>query len=157
MGTSEPQAKFELDIVESSPGILEFRKKSDSAVLAIVISSPPRPEGIKFVTSHSSQFQIGLMGWGAGHRIPAHSHRVIPRKIDRTSEVLFIRKGKVKMSLFTDDGDLLTNSTLSAGDIVTLFEGGHGFEILEDAEIVEIKQGPYLGEDEKYRFESDKQ
>lgn len=144
-------------IEQPIPGVTQFRSNPSGKLMAQIVSAETTSSGITFLTSNHEQFQVGLLGWKSGHRIPAHSHREIPREIDRTSEVLFIRKGKVKMSLFTDEGDLLTNSTLSAGDIVTLFEGGHGFEILEDAEIVEIKQGPYLGEDEKYRFESDKQ
>lgn len=144
-------------IEQPTPGVTQFRSNPSGKLMAQIVSSETTSSGITFLTSNDEQFQVGLLGWKSGHRIPAHSHRVIPREIDRTSEVLFIRKGKVEMSLFTDDGYLLTKSTLWAGDVVALFEGGHGFEILEDAEIVEVKQGPYLGEDEKYRFESDKQ
>ncbi len=34
-----------------------------------------------------------------------------------------------------------------------LSAGGHGFEMLEDAEIIEVQQGPYCGDKDKTRFE----
>ena len=39
-----------------------------------------------------------------------------------------------------------------AGDVILLIEGGHGFEVLEEIEMVEVKQGPYAGERDKERF-----
>jgi len=140
---------------QDADGILRFRLEPSGQLLALVVPAGLVGEGIRFLTSSEEQFQVGSMQWRTGHTIPAHTHRVIPREINRTSEVLFVRKGLVRMSLYTDEGEWLTESLLQAGDVVTLFEGGHGFNIIEDADIVEIKQGPYLGEDEKYRFEND--
>jgi RNA-binding protein YlmH len=72
---------------------------------------------------------------------------VVHRKITRTQEVLFIRKGKVKVNFYTAGKEYLSSSTLNDGDVIFLCSGGHGFEILKDAQIIEVKQGPYSGKD----------
>ena len=37
--------------------------------------------------------------------------------------------------------------------MILLSFGGHGFEMLEDSEIIEVKQGPFAGNIDKSRFE----
>lgn len=133
-------------------GCEEYRNSQSDELIAIVIASPRDSHGISFPTTSAEEFQVGQMSWPAGHVIQAHSHRPIGRTTQSTSEVLFIRRGKVKMTLFTADGVPLAERELSDGDVVALFSGGHGFEILSDADIIEVKQGPYTGEDEKFRF-----
>lgn len=120
--------------------------------MAIVIGPSQVDEGITFMTQESEELQIGLLRWKAGHEIEAHSHRPLQRLLASTAEVLFVRHGRVEMNLFTPEGDFLSSRILSSGDVVALLRGGHGFRMLEDAEIVEVKQGPYTGIDEKYRF-----
>ena len=147
--------------VQGTPGVVhvprgdgseEYRLRDSGALIAIVISHARTDQGLSFPTSDTEEFQIGHMAWPAGHKIQAHSHRSITRVTQSTSEVLFIRRGKVRMTLFTAEGQPLAIRELGEGDVVALFSGGHGFEILEDADIVEVKQGPYTGEDEKFRF-----
>ena len=64
----------------------------------------------------------------------------------------FIKKG---VDFLTKDQDLLQldikkDKILTKGDIIILFQGGHGFKILEKTNIIEIKQGPYVeGKDKK--------
>ncbi len=41
---------------------------------------------------------------------------------------------------------------LCSGDIILLSKGGHGFEVLEDIEMIEVKQGPYSGDKDKTKF-----
>jgi mannose-6-phosphate isomerase-like protein (cupin superfamily) len=74
------------------------------------------------------------------------------RTIDSTQEVLFIRSGRVRVDLYGEDRGYRSSLELGAGDVIFLASGGHGFEILDDADIVEVKQGPYKGEGEKTRF-----
>ena len=120
--------------------------------LAIVIPASATATGLEFLTNSSDQFQVGLLGWPTGHVIDAHTHVPLDRTISRTSEVLFVRSGAVNMSLYTDDGSHLIDHELKGGDVVVLLSGGHGFTMLEPSQLVEIKQGPYLGEKEKIRF-----
>ena len=135
-----------------SDGHDKFLDPENGTLMAIVIGPSQADEGISFTTENSEELQVGLLRWNAGHRIDSHSHRPLRRVLESTAEVLFVRSGKVEMTLFTSEGGFLTSRVLSTGDVVALFRGGHGFRILEDADIVEVKQGPYTGIDEKYRF-----
>jgi hypothetical protein len=121
-------------------------------LLAIIIRSGYEKDGIEFFTeSHYSQ-QLGYMKRPAGHTIPPHKHRIVKREVFQTQEVLFIKSGKVKVDFFTDDHAFVSSTILNKGDVILLAEGGHGFEMLEQSEIIEVKQGPYEGDEDKIRF-----
>ncbi len=122
------------------------------AELALVVRAGFGQPGINFVTDDESVDQLGVLRWPQGHLIDAHVHNPLARTIDSTQEVLFIRSGRVRVDLYGDDQMYRSSLELGAGDVIFLASGGHGFEILEDADIVEVKQGPYRGEGEKTRF-----
>ena len=84
--------------------------------------------------------------------IQPHAHKVRPREVTVTQEVLVLRKGKLRVDFYDDDETYLESRILEQGDTILLVSGGHGFEVLEDVDIIEVKTGPYLGEDEKKRF-----
>jgi hypothetical protein len=69
-----------------------------------------------------------------------------------TQEALFIRKGKLRVDFYSQEQEYRTSRVLGAGDVVLLIRGGHGFEVLEDLNMVEVKQGPYAGDMDKTRF-----
>jgi cupin fold WbuC family metalloprotein len=112
---------------------------------------------IKFLTNIDSSQQIGIMHRASGYKIKPHKHNFIQRVISITQEVLIIKKGKCKISIFDDNDSFISEIVVSAGDIIFLAMGGHGIEVIEDVSIIEIKQGPYLKEnDKKYlKFDSD--
>jgi mannose-6-phosphate isomerase-like protein (cupin superfamily) len=85
--------------------------------------------------------------------IPPHVHNPVPREVQFTKEVLFIKSGKVRVDFYDDEQNYLESRILSAGDVILLAYGGHGFEMLEQTEMIEVKQGPYAGEADKTRFE----
>ena len=85
--------------------------------------------------------------------IPPHVHNTVQRDVHFTQEVLFIKSGKVRVDFYDDNKVYLESRVLHQGDVVLLAFGGHGFEMLEDSEIIEVKQGPYAGEMDKVRFE----
>ena len=122
------------------------------AELALVIRANFSQPGINFVTTDESVHQLGVLKWPKGHLIDAHVHKPMCRAIDSTQEVLFIRSGRVRVDLYREDRRYHSSLELGAGDVIFLVSGGHGFEILDDADIVEVKQGPYKGEGEKTRF-----
>ena len=135
-----------------SRGIDHILAKDGKELLAIVVSPNVNVRGIQFVTNDDSAHQIGVLNWAQGHRISAHLHNPMKRTIDSTQEVLFVRSGRLRVDLYDSDKRYQCSRELESGDVVFLVAGGHGFEILEDADIVEVKQGPYLGEGEKTRF-----
>lgn len=122
-------------------------------ILATILRANFHSEGIEFFTpSHFSQ-QLGYMNRPRGYVIAPHVHNPVPREVQFTKEVLFIRSGKVRVDFYNDNQSYLESRILNQGDIVLLAFGGHGFEMLETSEIVEVKQGPYAGDADKTRFE----
>ena len=125
---------------------------TSGSVLAIIVHPGCVEPGIRFVTEDHSTHQIGVLNWRKGHQIEDHIHNPLHRSIDSTQEVLFVRSGRVRVDLYSDDTVYIDSRELAEGDVIFLAAGGHGFEILDDADIVEVKQGPYMGDGEKTRF-----
>ncbi|HKC35125.1 MAG TPA: hypothetical protein VKB95_03650 [Chitinophagaceae bacterium] len=124
-----------------------------SSELGIIIRANYGKEGIEFFTDSESSQQLGYMKRPDGYLIVPHKHNLVPRKVHLTQEVLFIRSGKVRVDFYTNEKTYLESRILNQGDIILLADGGHGLKILETAEIIEVKQGPYCGETDKERFE----
>ncbi len=121
--------------------------------LALVIREAFREPGIHFFTPNDFSQQFGYMQHGSGHQVIPHTHNVVQRSVTRTQEVLFVRSGRCRVDLYTDDQVFVASVLLAAGDWILLAGGGHGLETLEEAELFEIKQGPFIGEMDKTRFE----
>jgi len=131
-----------------------FEEISDGGkILAIIVRSTFSEPGIRFFSQPDFSQQFGYMRRPAGYAIAPHVHNPVQREVVLTQEVLFVRSGLVRVDLFRDDHTLLTSRLLSRGDTVFLAEGGHGLEMVEDSEILEVKQGPYAGDGDKTRFE----
>ncbi len=122
-------------------------------MIAIIIYADYEPEGIEFFTPNNFSQQLAAMRRPAGYRIPAHVHKPVPREVRYTQETLFIRKGRVEINFYDESKRFLESRTLKTGDVILLVSGGHDFLMLEDTEMIEVKQGPYAGEDDKERFE----
>ncbi len=120
--------------------------------LALIIRADYQSDGVKFFTPDSYSQQLAYMNHVAGHKIDAHVHNQVSRQVEFTQEVLVIRKGKLRVDFYSKEQEYLESRELSGGDIILLASGGHGFEVLEDLEMVEVKQGPYTGEGDKTRF-----
>lgn len=123
------------------------------SILAVIVRSNFNSEGIKFFTPDHFSQQLGYMNRPAGYVIAPHVHNPVAREVQFTKEVLFIKSGKLRVDFYDDDQNYLESRTLRQGDIVLLAFGGHGFEMLEASEIIEVKQGPYAGEGDKTRFQ----
>lgn len=122
-------------------------------LLALIVPANFHAEGITFFTPDSFSQQLGYMNRPKAYMIPPHEHNPVARTVEWTQEVLFIKSGKIRMDIYAPGTrEYLESHILTAGDIVLLADGGHGFHILESAEIIEVKQGPYAGEADKIRF-----
>ncbi len=122
--------------------------------LAIILPASFRSEGIKFFTPNDFSQQLGYMNRPDGYVISPHVHNPVVREVQYTKEVLFIKSGKVRADFYDDDQNYLESHILYQGDVILLAFGGHGFEMLEPSEMIEVKQGPYAGDEDKTRFES---
>jgi hypothetical protein len=122
-------------------------------ILGIIIRSNYSKDGIEFFTSENDSQQLGYMKRPSGYKIQPHRHNIVIREVHLTQEVLFIKKGLVRVDFYDNDQNYLDSRTLNQGDIILLSDGGHGFEMLDESEIVEVKQGPYCGDKDKIKFQ----
>ena len=123
-------------------------------LLAIIISHKFSTPGIHFFTPDELSQQLAYMRHPAGKEIPPHVHNSVHRDVQLTKEVLFIKRGKLRVDFYDDERNYLESRILESGDTILLAGGGHGFEVLEEVEMFEVKQGPYAGEQDKTRFEA---
>lgn len=126
--------------------------KDQERTLAIIITHDFKEEGVHFCTPGSYSQQLAYMHHPIGKIIDPHVHNIVNREVYYTQETLFIKSGKLRVDFFSDNKEYLESYILSAGDVIMLASGGHGFEVLEEVEMFEVKQGPYAGEKDKTRF-----
>lgn len=131
--------------------MIEYIKKSD-ILFAIIVRSDYKQNGLKFFTAENSTQQIGCVGHPKGTLCQAHIHNRIKREVFYTSETLIIKKGKIRADIYDNDKNYLESKILYKGDVILFLDGGHGFKFLEDTQMIEIKQGPYLNVNDKERF-----
>ena len=131
--------------------LVEEIKKKDK-VLAMIIRDDYISDGVDFITPDDFSQQIAYMHHPAGRVIDAHVHNMVHRNVVLTQEVLFIKSGKLRVDLYDDYKDYLESVILERGDAILLVSGGHGFTVLEEVEMIEVKQGPYSGDKDKVRF-----
>jgi mannose-6-phosphate isomerase-like protein (cupin superfamily) len=124
----------------------------EGAILAIIVRAEFRREGIHFFTESAMSQQLAFMRYPAGRLIEPHTHNLVPREVQFTQEALFIRKGRLRVDFYDSDQCYVESRVLDTGDVILLMQGGHGFEMLEEVEMIEVKQGPYVGEGDKTRF-----
>lgn len=123
--------------------------------IALIIKADFDEPGIHFFTPPSFSQQVAFMKHPKGKKIAPHVHNLVNRQVLYTQEVLLVRRGRVRVNLYSSSREFLTYRTLEAGDVILLCGGGHSFEMLEETSMVEVKQGPYVGEEDKTRFEED--
>jgi mannose-6-phosphate isomerase-like protein (cupin superfamily) len=128
------------------------RVEDGGQLLAIIIPAEYSNSGIQFFTPNDFSQQLAFMRHPAGKVIDPHVHNLVVRRVEYTQEVLFIRKGKLRVDFYSEEHTYLHSRILSAGDVILLAKGGHGFEVLEEVEMIEVKQGPYAGDSDKTRF-----
>ena len=123
-----------------------------NTILAIIIRTNFKKEGIHFFTPEDFSQQLGYMNRPIGYKISPHIHNKVQRTINYTQEVLFIKSGLVRVDFYKLDRSFFKSRVLETGDVILLSAGGHGFEMLEESEILEVKQGPFSGNIDKTRF-----
>ena len=121
-------------------------------VLAYVIRSTATASSTAFITPDEATFQAGFVVYPAGGEVVPHVHLPIRREVVGTSELLFVRSGRCYLDLYDADRRIVASRELGPGDAVLSLGGGHGFRMIEDTVLLELKQGPFVGESEKARF-----
>jgi mannose-6-phosphate isomerase-like protein (cupin superfamily) len=126
----------------------------NNVLLAIIINANYKKEGIEFFTNDNDSQQLGYMNRPKGYVVAPHRHNLVAREVHLTQEVLFIKSGKVRVDFYDNEQNYIKSAILNKGDVILLSDGGHGFKMLKNSEMIEVKQGPYCGEKDKVRFES---
>lgn len=128
----------------------------NNVLLAIIGYSNYTPNTTEFLTSDEHFLQMGFIKCKKNHEIQPHQHLPVKREFYRTNEFLFIREGKVSLNMYSDDKKFLETHLLQKDDWVLLLGGSHGFDILENTTMIEVKNGPYAGDMDKLRFDKPK-
>jgi cupin fold WbuC family metalloprotein len=90
--------------------------------------------------------QASLLRLPQGKTIAPHRHLLQFRNTEGTCEAWVVISGSLQAQVFDVDNTVADTVTLSAGDCMVLYRGGHNFTVVsEDAVIYEIKNGPYYG------------
>lgn len=130
----------------------ETIKDKKGTIIAIIVYNDYQKEGVGFFTAANFSQQLAFISHKSGKTIGAHVHSVSKRDIQLTQETLFVKKGKLKVNFYDDEKTYFDSRILGSGDVILLTAGGHGFEILEDVNMIEVKQGPYLNDSDKVSF-----
>ncbi len=125
----------------------------DGVLLALIVRKEYSNPGVQFFTPGDFSQQLGYMQHPAGKRIKPHIHLPVHRELTYTQEVLFIRRGKLRVDFYASNQEYVESRVLTTGDVILLASAGHGFQVLEDLEMFEVKQGPYAEEADKTRFD----
>jgi mannose-6-phosphate isomerase-like protein (cupin superfamily) len=134
--------------------LIEHIVDASGEELALILRRDFQKDGIEFLTANDYSQQLGYMKRPAGYAIPPHVHNPVEREVRYTKEVLFIKSGRLRVDFYTDQQTYIESTVLEAGDVILLAYGGHGFLMLEPTEIIEVKQGPYVGDRDKTRFQA---
>ena len=119
----------------------------------IVRRNYQKKKGVNFFTDKESTQQFGYMNHKKNHIILPHRHNKRQSKILLTTEVLILLKGILRVDFYTDKEKYLFSKKLYANDLILLSDGGHGFKVLKDVKMIEVKQGPYSLSMDKVKFE----
>jgi hypothetical protein len=126
--------------------------RTGDQLLAIIIGDDFHEEGVHFVTPFNLSQQLAFIRHPSGKKIAPHLHNSLPREVLYTQEVLILKKGRVRVDFYDECQVYLESRVIKGGDVILLVSGGHGFEVLDEVEMIEVKQGPFAGESDKTRF-----
>jgi hypothetical protein len=103
-------------------------------------------DGLNFFSQEDEYVQVGSWGYNTGTALKPHVHNHVPREVTVTQEVLYVRRGSIKARIFGLQDQPIAEFNAIEGDVVILLRGGHGYDIIEDGtQVLEVKNGPYLG------------
>tara|TARA_Y100000996_G_C22293269_1_gene548996 strand:+ start:320 stop:712 length:393 start_codon:yes stop_codon:yes gene_type:complete len=130
---------------------MKIKDKNDN-LLAYVIKKNDQKKGKNFYTDSSEEFQLASFDLDESDEILRHIHISQERTIKKTSEAIFLQEGSLTFSIYDKELKLISEVTLDEGDVILLIEGGHGVKINGNAKFLEVKQGPYIENNDKKRF-----
>ena len=128
--------------------------KHESKVNVIIYRDDDWVEGLNFITPDNMFIQVGSWWYQKGKVLDKHVHNEFDRVGKRTQECVYVKRGSMKVTLYSEKFEELESFILYTGDLAVFAYGGHGYEILEDdTQIIESKNGPFIDVDtDKTKF-----
>ena len=115
------------------------------------VASIVRPElsekGLTFLTEDENFIQVGVWNYEKDKRLETHYHNSFPRESTKTNETVYVVKGTIKCNLYKESGEKISSHKIEQGEMIVQFNGAHEYFIIEDAVVIETKNGPYFGHD----------
>lgn len=129
--------------------------EKDGQIISIIHRDADWKKGLDFITPNELFVQVGTWWYDKGKKLASHIHKDFDRKGGRTMESVYVRRGSMKVILYTEARERFDEYVLNEGDMAVFAWGGHGYEILEDdTQIIESKNGPFVDvETDKVKFE----
>lgn len=128
------------------------RISKDGITYALFVHGKPVTDAVRFLGDQKDDMQVGVMERPAGHKVKPHTHPPVERTLTSTCEFLSIEKGKIQVQVFDDAWNQIADETFSAGDFLVFYRGGHALTMLEPTRMIEVKQGPYAGDQASKSF-----
>jgi hypothetical protein len=122
---------------------VEFLKSKDTLLAIVVRSGVKSEKKYNFLTGNEQPFQLGVSFYPGGEVIKGHAHLARTTTVESIQEFILVSEGRTRIHLYDDADEHVAETILGPGDAVLLLAGGHGFDILENTKLVEVKQGPY--------------
>ena len=130
------------------------RIRYKNKLLAIIVKTNKiNKKGVNFISPQNFTQQVGFINLPSKHQIRPHTHQRFKRIINKTSEVLFVKSGIIRVDFYANYKRYLFSTILKKEDLIILNQGSHGFKIIRKCKLIELKQGPYLNKLDKVRFE----
>jgi len=129
--------------------------KHQNRIISIIYREQDWTKGLNFITPDDFYVQVGTWWYEKGKKLDSHIHKEYERKSMRTQESIYVKKGSVEVTLYSEEEELLQKYKLYEGDLAVFGYGGHGYEILDnDTQIIESKNGPFVSvEVDKVKYE----
>ena len=125
---------------------------SEENIIAIIVDTNLTNYEKEFHTDHKQSFQIGTFNLPKGEELERHIHLENKRIISNTCETLIILDGKMTVDIYDMNKNFICTKSLSKGNLILFFEGGHKFKIEKTCKFIEVKQGPYIEGLDKKKF-----
>lgn len=95
-------------------------------------------------TDGKEPLQLVTLKHPKGKYLVAHCHKPMKRTVNRLQECIIVKKGRIKIDIYSSEKKLIKSITLSNGDCFLLLNGGYGIHMLENSELIELKNGPFI-------------
>lgn len=130
-------------------------KENDVVLARLIKSEDVWKKGLAFFSQDQDFIQVGTWGYDKEKHLLPHIHNEVSREVLWTQEVIYVKQGKIRAHIFGTLENKITDLDVHAGDVIILLRGGHGYTVMEDdTQVLEVKNGPYVGADrDRRRFE----